>query len=439
MKNYYRLIVFLALLFLLGIGFMFYITREGNGKEFNKEAVSLDLNDITKRASDNWGDFGSFDDLKYSIDYIILDNNNRVMYDSQHQMVVNDISEKLNVAEAINSKQSYMYVLKDDQIVGSVIRTDDGNEWYRRLRIRFLLGAFIFCCIFLAGAVLYGRYINKNIIVPFDNMKDFASSVAMGNLNEPLLMDKENMFGSFTESFDIMREELSQSKKREIELQRREKELIASLSHDLKTPITGIKLTSELLKAKISKNSDGQEDDTIQKLDNIYNKADQIDVLVNDLFAAALDDLGEFKVNTQDEESKILKDIVVKYDDKELVSQSDIPDVVINIDQNRMSQVIGNIISNSYKYAGTKIDIKYEVIDDYLEMCIADYGPGVPEDEISLITNKFYRGKQWAKGEKDGNGLGLYISRILMEKMNGELLPENSSDGFIVRLLIPLS
>ncbi|MCR5105813.1 MAG: ATP-binding protein [Eubacterium sp.] len=149
--------------------------------------------------------------------------------------------------------------------------------------------------------------------------------------------------------------------------------------------------------------------------------------------------MGEFKVNTQDEESRILKDIVAKYDDKELVNQSDIPDVVINIDQNRMSQVVGNIISNSYKYAGTKIDIKYEVIDDYLEMCIRDYGPGVPDDEISLITNKFYRGKQWIDGKKDGNGLGLYIARILMEKMNGELLPESCSDGFIVRLLIPLS
>ena len=439
MKNYYRLIVFLAVLFLLGICFMFYITREGNGKEFNKEAVSLDLNDIAKTASDNWGDFDIFDNLKYSIDFIILDNNNRVMYDSEDKMAVNSISDKLNVAEAVNSKQSYMYVLKDNEIVGSVIRTDEGNEQYRRLRIRFLLGALIFCVIFLAGALFYGHYINKNIIVPFDNMKDFASSVAMGNLNEPLLMDKENLFGSFTESFDIMREELSQSKKREIELQRREKELIASLSHDLKTPITGIKLTSELLKAKLSKNSDGQEEDTIQKLDNIYNKADQIDVLVSDLFTASLDDLGEFKVNTQDEESRIIKDIVVKFDDKNLVSQSDIPDVVINIDQNRMSQVIGNIISNSYKYAGTKIDIKYEVIDDYLEMCIRDYGPGVPVDEISLITNKFYRGKEWTNGEKDGNGLGLYIARILMEKMNGELLPESGSDGFIIRLLIPLS
>jgi signal transduction histidine kinase len=269
-------------------------------------------------------------------------------------------------------------------------------------------------------------------------MKDFASSVAMGNLNEPLLMDKENLFGSFTESFDIMREELSQSKKREIELQRREKELIASLRHDLKTPITGIKLTSELLKAKLSKNSDGQEEDTIRKLDNIYNKADQIDVLVSDLFTASLDDLGEFKVNTQDEESRIIKDIVVKFDDKNLVSQSDIPDVVINIDQNRMSQVIGNIITNSYKYAGTKIDISYELIEGFLQMVIRDFGPGVPQDELSLVANKFYRGKSWRESDQSGNGLGLYIANTLMLKMNGELIPE-SRDGFIVTLLIPLS
>lgn len=439
MKNYYRVIGFLAVFFLLGIGFIYYITREGAVSDLDKDVVSLDLNDIVKRASDNWESLDTFDNMKYSFDYIILDNNNKVMYDSRHQETLNSISNKLNVTEAINSRRTYAYVLKDGQVIGSVIRTDEGNEQYRELRIRLLLASVIFCIVFLAGAFSYGHYINKNIIVPFDNMKDFASSVAMGNLNEPLLMDKENMFGSFTESFDIMREELSQSKKREIELQRREKELIASLSHDLKTPVTGIKLTSELLKAKISKNSNGQEEDTIQKLDNIYNKADQIDALVNDLFTSTLDDLGEFKVNTQDEEARILKDIVLKFDDKELVSQSDIPDVVINIDQNRMSQVIGNIISNSYKYAGTKIDISYEVIDDYLEMCIRDYGPGVPEDEISLITNKFYRGKQWKDGKEAGNGLGLYIARILMEKMNGELLPKSSSDGFIVNLLIPLS
>ena len=104
-----------------------------------------------------------------------------------------------------------------------------------------------------------------------------------------------------------------------------------------------------------------------------------------------------------------------------------------------MSQVIGNIISNSYKYAGTGINIAYELSEGFLEMSISDFGPGVPQDELNLITNKFYRGKSWVESGEEGNGLGLYISKMLMEKMNGELIPESRDDGFTVRLLIPLS
>lgn len=72
-------------------------------------------------------------------------------------------------------------------------------------------------------------------------------------------------------------------------------------------------------------------------------------------------------------------------------------------------------------------------------MQIRDYGPGVPEGELQLITNKFYRGKGAENTEKEGSGLGLYISKILMEKMNGEMICKNQGDGFVVILLIPLS
>ena len=65
-------------------------------------------------------------------------------------------------------------------------------------------------------------------------MKDFASDIAGGRLDSPLVMDRGNMFGAFSESFDIMREELAESKKRELVLQKKERELVASLSHDLK-------------------------------------------------------------------------------------------------------------------------------------------------------------------------------------------------------------
>ena len=266
-------------------------------------------------------------------------------------------------------------------------------------------------------------------------MDKFAGKVAEGNLDEPLMMEKNNMFGVFSESFDIMREELSASRAREIALQKKEKELVASLSHDLKTPITGIKLTTELLKAK---NEMGAHDaDMEEKLDNIYKKADQIDVLVTDLFTSTLDDLGEVKVVLNDEPSSVLVDIVRKYDDKNLAVMDEVPGVIISTDVKRMSQVIGNIIHNSYKYADTKIDVGFKVAENNLEMRIRDYGPGVPDSEIELITNKFYRGKD--QKNEEGSGLGLYIAKTLMEKMGGDLIPESDGDGLSITLIIPLS
>jgi K+-sensing histidine kinase KdpD len=342
----------------------------------------------------------------------------------------------MSVENAMKMRYPYAYVTRDNNILGCVILLDDGRDSYNSLRLG-MTAAFAVCgLLIVAGAVIYGIYVQKNIIGPFKNMERFAGKVAEGKLNEPLMLDKNNMFGSFTESFDIMREELAASKDRELALQKKEQELVASLSHDLKTPVTGIKVTSELLKAKHEMN--GGDEEEITKLDNIYKKADEIDRLVTDLFSSTLENLGEFKVNCKDEPSSVLNDIVVKHDDKGLIASGSIPGVIINIDTKRMSQVVGNILYNSYKYANTKIDIDYKVIDDYLEMKIRDYGPGVPEEELDLITNKFYRGKKQKDSNADGSGLGLYIARILMEKMNGELIPSNQDKGFAITLLIPL-
>jgi signal transduction histidine kinase len=101
--------------------------------------------------------------------------------------------------------------------------------------------------------------------------------------------------------------------------------------------------------------------------------------------------------------------------------------------------VIGNIISNSYKYAGTGIEVSYRLVEEYLEMSVRDFGPGVPEEELGMILGKFYRGKKWADSKEEGSGLGLYIASTLMEKMDGELLPSNEGRGFKITLMIPLS
>lgn len=429
MKNYYRLVLLLGVIYFAAVMIFAGLAVRKNDSSAKQETEILQLNSIAKDAEQHWANLQELDQ-DYGTDFVILDQNGRILYDSD----TNIAKDHLSIEKAIKLRYPYAYVTRNDRILGSVILIDNQQ---RRQMFNLLLLVGLLGLLILAGALLFGLYVRKRVIVPFQNLRDFAGNIAEGKLDQPLAMNRDNLFGAFSESFDIMREELAQSRRREIELQKKERELVASLSHDLKTPITGIKLTTELLKAKTS--PDDENADLTEKLDSIYKKADQIDILVNDLFSSTLEDLGEFKVTVSDEEALILDEIVKEYDDRGLSVSTPIPEVLIRVDRRRMSQVIGNIISNSYKYAGTQINIVYKLVDEFLEMRICDHGPGVPEEELSLITNKFYRGKQWVESGEDGSGLGLYIARMLMEKMDGELLPMNTGDGFDITLLIPLS
>lgn len=433
MKNYYKIVIVIAILYFLAVlGLWYFFGREDGSDSVRGRDITV-LNDITMNAGEYWDNLENLNEKDYGADYVILNTENAILFSS---IKTKSSDEVYSVQSAIKKGYPYAYVTINNTVRGCVVLIEDGLGKLHSLRNGMILGLIAFGVLLIFIACMYGKYIEKNIITPFDNMKNFAGRIAEGKLDEVLVMDKNNMFGSFTESFDIMREELDASRKREVALQRRERELVASLSHDLKTPITGIKVTTELLKAKLEA---GKTDGMEEKLDNIYKKTEQIDVLVSDLFSSTLEDLGEFKVSCTDEKASVLGEIIAKYDDKSKVVATDIPEVLIHIDTKRMSQVIGNIISNSYKYAGTKIDISYRIEDEFLEMTIRDYGPGVPEEELSLIANKFYRGKQWTDSKQEGSGLGLYIAKMLMEKMDGELLPESKGEGLSITLLIPLS
>ena len=419
MKRYYSFTVLLVLLLTAGLFAVVKITGTDDFSQNNEDVLLL--NELAHKMV--------LDDMppeNTEREYVILDRNGNAIYDNR-----SNYSEVITVETAMQKCYPYTYIIENNQITGSVVLTDSRKQ-FDRLRTD-IIAVYCVCGFLLIGAAAaFGAYIRKAILLPFARMKEFASYVAAGDLDRPLEMDKGNLFGAFSESFDIMREELKASRARE-------QELIASLSHDLKTPVTGIKLTSELMAAVFAQNK-GQEitvtEDMIVKMNNIYKRADEIALLVGDLFSSTLEDLGAFKVNCADENSTVIAELVSEYDDRRLVRISEIPQVIVHMDKLRLSQVIGNILFNSYKYADTPIDISFRLDESFLEVSIRDSGPGVPEDEIGLITNKFYRGKE--HGDKEGSGLGLYIARILMDKMGGEL-SVRSENGLCVTLLIPLS
>ncbi len=306
-------------------------------------------------------------------------------------------------------------------------------------------------------------------IKPVSEMENFASEIAKGNLDVPLPIHKNNMFGNFTESFDIMREELKASKERELEAEKAKREMVAELSHDLKTPVATIRATCEVLdliyrkdieklenelKAKADNFNDTDKEEAEQRLSGlksnlekigyIYNKSDMINELVGSVFRATLDDMQEIKIEPKENESVTIESYfegLKEYGN--IIMDNHIPECLVYMDKLRMEQVIDNIVGNSYKYAGTDIHVSFDETEmvlpgngnkaSFIKITIRDVGPGVSEDDLPLLTEKFHRGSNAA--DKQGYGLGLYLANHYMEKQGGGMEYYNDN-GFVVELLV---
>lgn len=315
----------------------------------------------------------------------------------------------------------------DGQLTGKII-WNDKEQSYKTMQSTLFHKMLLIWAFILAAGYLLLFMIFLSFIRPFDELQQFAAQIAKGNLDFPLPVRKHNFFGAFTESFDLMREELSRARESEYQANRSKKELVADLSHDIKTPVAAIKATCEVMQMKESN------PDTLDKVSVIAAKADTIDHLIGNLFHATMDELEALKVEVTEESTlcieKMLADL--RYYG-ELIVPETIPECLVYMDRLRLEQVIDNIVNNAYKYAKTSVTIHFYNLSDGIKIRIQDNGAGVPEEELPLVTEKFYRGSN-TKG-KDGSGLGLYLAKMFMEQMQGGLECYNEN-GFVVELYL---
>lgn len=322
---------------------------------------------------------------------------------------------------------------KDGQLMGKVAWEMSKNR-YETLSEQRAERMFSCLLVIVAFGYIFLGIIYYLFIRPFQVLEKFSTEIAKGNLDFHLPMQKRNLFGAFTESFDIMREELKQAREREYAANVSKKELVAELSHDIKTPVSTIKATCEVMQVK-EKNQD-----TIDKIGVILNKADMIDQLVGNMFHATMEELQALRIEVMEESSLLVPEMFndLKYYGN-IVIENKIPECLLYMDKLRMKQVIDNIVNNSYKYAETDIRVSFYEENAFTEgvagICIKirDFGKGVPDEELALISEKFYRGSN-AKG-KYGSGIGLYLSKSFMSQMGGDMTYYND-DGFVVELFL---
>lgn len=379
------------------------------------------VNEVVKMLETHWQqpEAAAFSPL----DYTVLGRDGTVRYQTRE-----GLSE--TIPKAIARRDTILDLWQDDQRLGQVLIHNSTNESFAAQR-RWLAGG-VFLLLLVQTAVLFGSYfyLEQTYVRPFQELKQFAVRVAGGNLELPLTMDRKNIFGAFTESFDLMRRELAQARLMQARADREKKELVAKLSHDIKTPVASIKAVAELGYACA-----GQE--RIRgNYEQIIRKADQINALISNLFTAALEELQQLTVTPVEFDSSELKNLLHAADYLQRGTMAAIPQCLLWGDLLRLQQVLDNLFVNAYKYADTQIEVTAFRQEDHLRLVIEDFGGGVSDEELGHLKEKFWRGS--SHDAVEGAGLGLFLSDYFMKEMQGALLVENGRAGLKVSVVIAL-
>ncbi|MDE6640097.1 MAG: HAMP domain-containing histidine kinase [Acetatifactor sp.] len=284
-------------------------------------------------------------------------------------------------------------------------------------------------------AVVFGVlfYVRGKILKPFERLTNVPYELSRGNLTLPVKESKSRFFGKFLWGIDLLRENIEQQKQRELELQRERKTLLLSLSHDIKTPLSTIKLYSKALSKNLY--SDGEKQREIAE--SINEKADEIEGYVSRIITASREDFLSLDVeNGEFYLSDLVQNIAAYYGEKlALVKTEFIVEKYNNCllfgDLDRSVEVVQNIIENALKYGdGKQIEVLFPDEEEGVLISVRNSGCTLDKEDLPHIFESFWRGAN--SQNVSGSGLGLYICRQLMHKMNGEVFAEIDGDGIAV-------
>ncbi len=328
------------------------------------------------------------------------------------------------------------YVIRD--IGGSYYRIDYRvmmKSAFREIRLTVDIAMLGLAMIFFA--LLY--YLRVRIIKPFHHIKDIPYELSKGNLTTGMKENKARYFGRFIWGLNLLREHLEEQKKKELALQKEKKTLVLSLSHDIKTPLSAIKLYSKALIRNLYDNDEKR----IEIAEKIGFMADEIERYVADIITASSENFLDLKVNDGEFYLKELMDKICFFYIEKLsllkiefkVEKYD--NCLLKADLERVEEVMQNIIENAIKYGdGRYISLTINREEDCCLITVANSGSSLPQRELSFIFDSFWRGSN--VGTYSGNGLGLYISRQLMKKMNGDIYASDQNGDMLLTIVVRL-
>lgn len=274
-------------------------------------------------------------------------------------------------------------------------------------------------------------YVYWKVLAPFDRMQQLPAELAKGNLAMPIREEKSKLFGRFLWGMDMLRENLEERQEKELELQRERKTLILSLSHDIKTPLSAIELYTRALAEDLYDTREKK----AEALEGISKNIREIKNYVNEITQASREDFLNLEVKEGTFYfSEVISLVREYYREKLAVRHTEFvveqeENCLLKGDKDRVVEVLQNLMENAVKYGdGRRIHIFFDTEEDCRLITVENTGPVPEEEELPHLFDSFYRGSN--RGNKKGSGLGLYICRNLMRKMDGDVFVKVKEDVF---------
>ena len=218
------------------------------------------------------------------------------------------------------------------------------------------------------------------------------------------------------------------------------KRLTSDISHELRTPLATLQSYMEAI-------LDGVWEPTPEKINSCHEEIMRLSRLVGDLEKLAKYE-GENLVLVKSEFNftKLIKNIILNFENDYLSKEVDISfessDILIYADKDKVSQIVINLLSNALKYTnkGGKVVIKVDQTDEFVELIVTDNGMGIPDKDLKFIFQRFYRADKSRNRLTGGAGIGLTITKSLVEAHKGEIMVESKlNKGTTFKIILPKS
>lgn len=296
-----------------------------------------------------------------------------------------------------------------------------------------LLGIIVFSVLFLLLQRKSLEYIRK--------LYEAMQRISDGDLNTEVEVIGDDEFSSMAASLNQLAQDIRSLMDKEREAERSKNELITNVAHDLRTPLTSIIGYLELL----SKGTAMPPEMEKKYIDIAYTKAKRLEKLIEELFGFTKMNCGKISMKVGQVDvikllGQLLEEFYPSFMEKNLVYElrSNVPAKVITADGNLLARLFDNLINNAIKYGaeGKRILVDVEADDAIVAVSVTNFGYVIPEKDLPLLFNKFYRVENSRSTATGGTGLGLAIAKNIVDMHGGDIQVTSDLNGtvFTVKL-----